>query len=60
MKEKEIKLMNVILVGAVWVRDQNTAGTRKMFRLGQGACQNNQALVFDGDLFVWDLTIKGC
>lgn len=36
---KETKMMNAILVGAVWVRDQNRAGTRKMFRLGQGACQ---------------------
>lgn len=52
MREKDIKMVSVVFVGAVWVRDQNRAGTRKMFRLGQGACQDNQALAFDEDLLV--------
>lgn len=41
----------------VLVEDQNRPGTRKMFRLGQRACQNHQALVFDEDLLVQDLRV---
>lgn len=45
------------MLGAVWVKDQNRAGTRKMFRLGRRACQNHQALAFDEDLLVQDLRV---
>lgn len=54
MKKKET---SGALVGAVWVKDQNRPGTRKMFRLGWRACQNHQALAFDEDLLVQDLRV---
>lgn len=56
VRERHKKLSGV-LVGAVWVKDQNRSGTRKMFGLGRGACQKHQALVFDEDLSVQDLRV---
>lgn len=57
-REKDMKKgMSGVLVGAVWVKDQNRPGTRKMFRLGWRACQNHQALAFDEDLLVQDLRV---
>ena len=55
--EREKKKKCGTVVGAVWVKDQNGVGTRKMFRLGWGACQNNQALAFDKGLLVQHLKV---
>lgn len=57
-RERHItKKTHGVLVGAVWVKDQNRPGTRKMFRLGQRACQDHQALAFDEDLLVQNLQV---
>lgn len=46
-----------LATGVSRVKNQKRTGTRKMFVLGLGACQEHKALAFDEALLVQDLRV---